>query len=77
MAGQGPGLLGRNWLQHTTLNWKLIKAVSVQPEEVSELSDLLNQYEDVFKDSLGTIEHHEACKMLSCSFSRLDLSHIH
>ena len=27
VAGQGPSLLGRNWLQHITLNWKQMKAV--------------------------------------------------
>ena len=57
VAGQGPSLLGRNWLQHIILNWKQIKAVTV---EVPELSGLLDEYEDIFKDSLGAIEHHEA-----------------
>ena len=55
VAGQGPSLLGRNWLQHIILNWKQIKTV-----EVPELSGLLDEYEDIFKDSLGAIEHHEA-----------------
>ena len=29
VAGEGPCLLGRDWLQHLTLNWKEIKAVSM------------------------------------------------
>ena len=61
VAGQGPSLLGRNWLQHITLNWKQIKAVLAQPEdEAPELSTLLNQYEDIFENGLGAIQHHEA-----------------
>jgi hypothetical protein len=29
VAGDGPGLLGRNWLQHLTLNWREIKALAL------------------------------------------------
>ena len=28
VAGDGPSLLGRDWLQHLTLNWKKINTVS-------------------------------------------------
>ena len=27
ISGDGPTLLGRNWLRHTQLNWKQMKAI--------------------------------------------------
>ena len=36
VAGNGPCLLGRNWLEETKLNWKEIKPVSTHtPESLS------------------------------------------
>lgn len=33
VAGDGPSLLGRDWLQHLTLDWKEIRAVSKQGDK--------------------------------------------
>ena len=53
VAGDGPCLLGRNWLQHITLNWREIKAVS--QHAVGSLDYLLDKYGEIFVDELGTI----------------------
>ena len=53
VAGNGPCLLGRNWLQQLTLNWRQIKAVSQHAE--GSLNYLLDKYGDLFLDKLGTI----------------------
>ena len=52
VQGCGPALLGRNWLQHLTLDWRCIKAVCIQP---SPLNDLLEQCKEIFNQELGTI----------------------
>ena len=44
VAGVGASLLGRNWLEKLTLNWKTIYSVNVD-----QLQAVLNQNSDVFK----------------------------
>ena len=56
MAGDGPSLLGRDWLQHIKLNWREIKAVATHA--VGSLEYLLDKYGDIFTDDLGTIKAH-------------------
>ena len=58
MAGNGPSLLGRNWLEHIHLNWREIKAVSNHPR--GSLQYLLEKYAEVFSDELGTIKSRTA-----------------
>jgi hypothetical protein len=58
VAGDGPGLLSRNWLQHLTLNWKEIKALA--RNNMGSLDALLEKYDDIFSDELGTIKTFEA-----------------
>ena len=43
VAGDGPTLLGRNWLKYIQLDWKAIHAVS-DAETSHELTDLLCQH---------------------------------
>ena len=50
--GQGPSLLGRNWLQHFVLEWQKIKLVR---QDNDALRQLLAEYEEVFSDELGTL----------------------
>lgn len=50
--GDGPPLLGRNWLKHFTLDWSCIKTVF---RERDALNKLLVEYADVFSDDLGKI----------------------
>ena len=58
VAGEGPCLLKRNWLQHLRLNWRDIKAVS--QHAVGSLDYLLDKYGDLFVNELGTIESFSA-----------------
>ena len=52
VAGDGPRLFGRSWLQHLRLDWKTI--ANVAPTHTS-LEQLLEQHSPIFKDELGTI----------------------
>jgi len=52
VRGEGPPLLGRNWLKHFTLDWDRIKTVL---QEKDELNNLLAKYADVFTNTLGKI----------------------
>ena len=58
VAGDGPSLLGRNWLQLMKLNWHSIKAVNT-PKDGS-LNYLLDKFSDVFMGKLGTIKFFSA-----------------
>ena len=52
--GQGPNLLGRNWLSHLKLNWQEIHYVTSPG-----LHQLLQQYDQVFQEGLGTLRGYE------------------
>ena len=52
--GEGPTLLGRNWLSVLKLDWPKIFAVRSQPERT--LQHVLDQYADVFQDKLGCLK---------------------
>lgn len=52
VRGSGPTLLGRNWLEHLTLDWIHIKAVQLEKDS---LRQLLFEYAGIFVDELGTI----------------------
>ena len=50
--GDGPPLLGRNWLEQLKLNWRNIFHMS----KVDTLSDVLDRHKMVFDKGLGTIK---------------------
>ena len=54
VAGDGPSLLGRKWLQKIQLNWREIWAVTSHPS--GTLGYLLDKYCDIFVEELGTIK---------------------
>ena len=57
VAGDGPSLLGRNWLKFIRLNWHEIHSIqSADPQ----LNVLLSQHANLFQDGLGTIFAHKA-----------------
>ena len=63
--GDGPPLLGRNWLNKIKLDWHEIFAVTESESvsrvsSVSSVSSVLNRHEAVFKHGLGTIKRHRA-----------------
>ena len=50
VAGEGPTLFGRNWLQLIQLDWKEIRYMTTAVDK------LLQKYEILFKDELGTMK---------------------
>ena len=55
VAGNGPSLLGRDWLKHIQLNWREVHALSKHSE--GSLEYLLDKYGDIFGNELGTIKY--------------------
>ena len=56
VEGQGPSLLGRNWLEQVKLDWsEVAKTHIVTPatQQEGELEKLLDQYKDVISEKLG------------------------
>ena len=58
VAGNKPCLLGRNWLQTIRLNWPAILKLTPSPMSKPNegLGQLLDQYSEVFDNSLGTMK---------------------
>ena len=50
--GEGPALLGRDWLNHIRLDWARLAYASSSPR----LPALLDSFKEVFKDELGTVK---------------------
>ena len=55
VRGDGPTLLGRNWMSQLKLNWEKIHQVSSP-----SLCALLSKYDKLFQEGLGTFKDHEA-----------------
>ena len=55
VMGNGPPLFGRDWMSVIRVNWAKIRFTPS-----TGLQGLLEQYSDVFKDSLGTFVGHKA-----------------
>ena len=51
VPGQGPSLLGRNWLLKLQLDWKNIFSL-----RSSNLQDVLDHYSSLFQEGLGTLK---------------------
>ena len=56
MDGNGPMLMGRNWLSRIKLDWPRVCHMA-QPQSVSQL---LSQYNDLFQPGIGTLRNYEA-----------------
>ncbi len=54
VTGDGPCLIGRDWLKHIRLNWKEI-GVTILETSQTRLKSLLDKYSDIFKNELGTM----------------------
>ena len=55
VEGEGPTLLGRNWLSRIRLDWKTIGSVGRKT-----LSTVLENNRGVFEEGLGTLQGYEA-----------------
>ena len=51
----GPSLLGRNWLQKFTLDWREIHSIQLNSTEA-----LLEKYHTVFQETLGILQNFKA-----------------
>ena len=61
VAGSGPCLMGRDWLKFVRLDWRKIGKVSVTSADLEDRVELLlDQYHEVFADSVGTITPFQA-----------------
>ena len=59
VPGNGPTLLGRDWLQSIRLNWSSLGIGSVSSSPRS-LESLLQKYEEVFRKEVGTMQRFKA-----------------
>ena len=55
--GNGPSLLGRDWLKQLRLNWTQILMVQ---NSSTQLEDLMKEYSEIFRDELGTVRGFQA-----------------
>ena len=54
VSGDGPSLMGRDWICHFEMDWTHLHQVQAKPS--SELEPLLDRYKDLFKQELGKIK---------------------
>ena len=53
VPGNGPTLMGRNWLEHIQLNWSVIKNINCS---FSSIDDVCKKHERVFRPELGKLQ---------------------
>ena len=53
-AGNGPSLLGWNWLNQINLNWK--KLFAIRTAQLGSLHTLMQLHKEFFAEGLGTVE---------------------
>ena len=54
MEGDGPSLMGRDWLQHFKLDWTQLHQVQANPQD--DLERMLDKHKIIFKDELGKVK---------------------
>ena len=59
VSGNGPTLLGRDWLMTIKLDWHSLGVANVQTTSLT-LNSVLEKYSDVFKKELGTLKGFKA-----------------
>ena len=59
IKGDGPCLLGRDWLHHIQLDWASIKAVHMSKGPF-KVEALVQKYPEVFQSGLGTMNSFKA-----------------
>ena len=67
--GNGPSLMGRNWLQKITLNWKSLNLAPVPDSQTTrspkqKVEAIVDAHKNVFKEGLGQINTFEATLQL-------------
>ena len=59
VAGNGPTLLGRDWLSKVRLDWRTIGLTALEHGQ-HKLQDILQQYDEVFRDEMGILKDFKA-----------------
>ena len=59
LKGDGPNLLGRDWLQYFQLDWKTMGIASLD-KDLSQVQLLKNKYKQVFAKGLSTMKKYKA-----------------
>ena len=55
VPGNGPSLLGRNWLRHIQLDWREVNRISTSGNSVEAARSVLQKYPDLLSDDIGTM----------------------
>ena len=63
VAGNGPSLIGRDWLTHIRLDWGSIKSVARSDANL-EVEKLMEKYASVFQAGPGLMKQFSACLTL-------------
>ena len=53
ISGEGPCLMGRNWLQHISLNWSEIFHLATV---YTDLNEMLETHSSIFQEGLSKVE---------------------
>jgi len=54
VEGEGPTLMGRDWLRHLCLDWAQLS--NITPDHRSELNELLHAHSGLFSSDVGQIK---------------------
>ena len=57
----GPSLVGRDWLKHLRLDWKMVCNIQCSVEQDSVRQSVLSKYSNVFKPGLGMMKEIHTC----------------
>ena len=56
VTGEGPSLLGRNWLSHIKLDWSQLNHLQTSTLSTASCQPILDKHKSVFEKGLGTIK---------------------
>ena len=71
--GDGPPLMGRDWLKHLRLDWHRIANINAAQ---NQLEELLSECDEILQDELGTVKDYQANLLLKKeSFSGPEVFH--
>lgn len=81
VEGDGPSLLGRDWLRHIKFDWRSIGlTLNIVNKDKSRVDTLLSKYSSVFEEGLSAMNSFKACLHLKqgsrLNSARQDMSHL-
>ena len=59
VAGNGPTLVGRNWLEKIQIDWKSLKIQRIA-KDTQTVENLIKKYEELFQPGVGTLKGYKA-----------------